>query len=152
LNSEQIEEGAMPKGSVVKLTITNGTIYPLTNGTDVFKSGRVADESSMPRNIPSGDTVSVVMYEKDSSIFSGCSGYITYGLSTGFLTIAFENPAAGTNKLGCGLSGESELDNMSSHDYKPFDVEFTINSVKFKASCAVLGGDPAYPTVVLTVP
>jgi hypothetical protein len=34
------------------------------------------------------------------------------------MTIAFSNPAAGTNKLGLGKGGKAVWDNMGNHDYQ----------------------------------
>lgn len=141
----------MAKSHVVKLTITNSTGYKLTDPNSWFDSGRVADGWDIPNSIDSGTYAIIEMYEKDW-VWAGCSGYITYSINTGRVTIAFSNPSTGSNKLGCGIYGKQVWNDMESHDYKPFSNSFTIRDVNFTAKQKATGGSVNQATVELFVP
>ncbi|MBL4762543.1 MAG: hypothetical protein JKY93_07585 [Gammaproteobacteria bacterium] len=139
----------MPKSHVVKLTITNNSGYAMTKPSSWFDSGRVADGWNIPTTIASGGTDIVEMYERDNAS-AGCSGYINYTLNAGTITVAFSNPASGSNKLGCGTGGKSVWNDMESHDYNPFHEKLTINHESFTANESCTGGDVNQATVTLT--
>ena len=140
----------MPKTRVVLLTIKNSTGYRMTEPTPTFKSGRLADGWEFPTTIEPGTVEKVEMYEKDNT-WAGCSGYVTYIMNNGYVTIAFSNPSVGKNKLGCGITGEDVWDNMSDHKYKPFSASFTINGEKFIANMLCTGGDVNKADITLSL-
>ena len=136
----------MAKSHVIKLTITNQSGFDLTFVKDWFDSGRLADNESWPKTIKDGDHQTITCYEKDWAM-AGCSGYCTYSLNGTEVTIAFSNPASGSNKLGVGIGGNSVWDNMDNHDYKAFVEEFIATGNSYFADCKCTGGDVNTATV-----
>ena len=51
------------------------------------------------------------------------------------VTIAFSNPASGTNKLGVGINGKQVWDDMSNHAYHPFTIDVDTNQKTLKFEC-----------------
>ena len=80
---------------------------------------------------------------------AGCSGYVTYKIFDTDITIAFSNPASGSNKLGVGAGGKWVWDNMDKHGYKEFTEK--IDSRDRKTSllfdCQCTGGSTNTCTV-----
>src|SRR5690348_7844239 len=124
----------MPKQHAIVLRIQNNTGVTLTFKSDWFDSGRLGDGESWPSTIEDGDTSVIQMYERDWAL-AGCSGLCTYTVDGGEITIAFSNPAAGSNKLGVGTGGTDVWDSMDSHDYNTFQEDFNVNGAAYHATC-----------------
>ena len=88
------------------LEITNDTPFFMTHRRDWYDYVRVADGFSWPRVIEANGSGKVLSYEKDWATMIGCSGYVTYDINNTEVTIAFENPYTGSNKLGVGRGEE----------------------------------------------
>ena len=129
----------MVKTHNVLVKIYNNSGVVMTYNAKWYDSGRVADGFSWPKSISNGNHATVLNYERDWSL-AGCSGYVTYAMGGDQVTIAFSNPAAGSNKLGVGTNGKGVWDDMSNHDYSPFVVQITINSMKLNFNCKCIGG------------
>ena len=71
----------------------------------------------------------------------GCSGYVKYTMEGQEITIAFENALGGNNKLGVGNTGGDVWQNMSHHDYNPFNVDMDIGNRDISFRCQCTGGD-----------
>lgn len=139
----------MPKSHVVKLTIRNQTQLTMTFAGDWFDSGRVADGWSWPKTIAPGGAQTIECYESDWST-AGCSGYAQYSMGErGEVTIAFSNPASGTNKFGVGVGGKSVWENIDDHGYNTFLQEFQLGDARFPATCRCTGGDVNDASVII---
>ena len=131
----------MVKDHNVRMRITNNSTLSMTYVGDWYDSGRLADMYSWPQTISeNGGHCDILSYEKDNS-WAGCSGYVQYKMGKSVVTIAFSNPASGSNKLGCGTDGKRAWDNMHSHDYNPFTFQISIDTgsgtkqLDFKQHC-----------------
>ena len=139
------------KAHVILLTIVNKSGFELRGPFGWFDSGSLADYWKWPQSIPANDGILFVeLYEKDNSMFAGCSGYVNYIWKGKTITFAFSNPYYGTNKVGVGTGGKSVWDNMGSHDYKPFTKKFTVDGVKLKAVASATGGNVNEAKIVLS--
>ena len=96
----------MVKGHNYLVEITNDTPFLMTYRRDWYDCVRVADGFSWPRVIEANGSGKVLSYEKDWATMIGCSGYVTYDINNTEVTIAFENPCTGANKLGVGTGEE----------------------------------------------
>ena len=113
----------MVKGHNWLVEITNDTPFLMTYRRDWYDCGRVADGFSWPRVIEANGSGKVLSYEKDWATMIGWSGYVTYDINNTEVTIAFENPYTGANKLGVctGEVGEESVwKRMDKHGYKEF--------------------------------
>ena len=86
--------------------------FLMTYRRDWYDCGRVADDFGWPRVIEANGSGKVLSYEKDWATMIGCSGYVTYDINNTEVTIAFENPYTGSNKLRVGTGEESFWKNM----------------------------------------
>ena len=120
-----------------------------------FDSGGLSKGSSFPEEIPPGQ-IRVIDMDEQGSIVEGCSGFVEYLIvAPGHFTqiaFAYSNPISGTNKLGAGYHGQDVWDNMSNHDYKPFNVKVDIDaggdvSVDMHMQCS--GGATNVASVVI---
>ena len=128
----------MGKSHNVKLKITNLTADVMSYKTHWFDSGCLAEGNSWPQTITVDDNI--LCYESDGS-WSGCSGYVTYRIGGTDLTIAFSNPASGSNKMGVGLMVREAWDGMNDHDYKSFVEDFYSSDGTLRTVyCEVTGG------------
>ena len=133
------------------VNIQNNTTSPMTYQLEWYDSGRVADGFSWPSTIAPGEHVEILSYEKDNSA-AGCSGYVTYSMEGGSLTIAFSNPEAGHDKLGVGNDGKSVWDHMSNHGYKSFTVTVPLRPKRtLSCLCQCTGGHTNTCSVILTM-
>ncbi|MDR6218838.1 hypothetical protein [Deinococcus soli (ex Cha et al. 2016)] len=103
----------MTKTHNVQATIINNSLHSLTYKDSHFDSGRLADGQHWPQTIASGQTVSVLCYERDFSPI-GCSGWVEYSTGSGSLYFAFSNPLGSSNKVGFG-NQKSVWNDMESH-------------------------------------
>ena len=141
---------ALVKAHKIILSITNKTEFELSTPFAWFDSGRLGDGWSWPTVIPgNGAEAKVELYEKDNT-GEGCSGYVNYTWHSGMITIAFSNPAFGTNKVGVGTEGMSVWKNMSNHNYEHFTETFAVKGIKLKAVVTATSGNVNQATVVLT--
>ena len=111
-------------------------------GDDWFHEGRLADGYNW-ESIPAGRDNKTLCYEKDWSL-AGCSGYVQFEMNGTKITIAFSNPASGTNKLSVGTS---VWDDMESHDYAPFDVDIAVGGSTLRCHCKCTGGTTNEATI-----
>lgn len=137
-----------------QLSITNNTKYTLTYQYGWFAAGGPQGPPySFPATIAPNSGPSISNWE---SGYQGTtlSGYAIYMATPGNIpiTFAFSNPAIGTNKLGVGIASgngqggnNSVYENMSSHDYNPFQEFFSV----FVANCSCTDGDLNYAKVSL---
>ena len=138
----------MVKIHTVKVTIDNKSGFDMIYKGQWYKHGRVADRFAWS-NIENNGTAVVVSYERDWAL-AGCSGYVQYEISGTLITIAFSNPAAGTNKLGVGDGrGRRVWDNMKHHDYNPFVVEIRIAGQTLYFNCKCTGGKTNDATIAI---
>ena len=136
----------MVKEHNVHLVIENYSGVPLTSPTAWFDSGRLADSFEWPSSVPNGQKLDVLCYEKDWAM-TGCSGTVTYTMNNTRVTFGFSNPLIGTNKLGVSTTGREVWDNMTNHDYGPFDVLLLIDDVTVTCRCCCSGGTTNLATV-----
>lgn len=133
----------------VELHIRNGSGHLMIYRTHKFVHGHL-DGSSWPEIISNGDQADVRCSELSGSVL-GCSGYVTYTMGGSEVTIAFSNPEVGTNKLGVGTDGEDVWENMTSHDYQPFEIKITLNDgTKLTCDCKCSGGGTNECKVVIS--
>ena len=124
-----------------QVKIENKTMFLMTYVREWYDSGRVAYGCTWTDVAPGGSLV-VNNYERDSSMLTGCSGYVTYRMIDTEFSIAFSNPYIGTNKLGVGLDGQKTWDNMSNHNYEPFVEDVDLGrGQKLLCICQCTGGD-----------
>ncbi len=136
----------MVKQHNVHLIIENHSGVTMQSPSEWFDSGRIADGYHWPSSVADGETLDVLCYEKDWAL-AGCSGTVSYRMNNTEVTFGFSNPSAGTNKLGVGTSGRAVWDNMSDHDYSPFDISFSIGDVAVTCQCRCSGGTTNLATV-----
>lgn len=131
----------MVKTHNCQVKIENKTMFLMTFVREWYDSGRVADGFTWTDVAPDG-CLMVNNYERDSSLLTGCSGYVTYRMIDTEFSIAFSNPSVGTNKLGVGLDGGRTWENMSCHNYKPFDEYVELGGgVILVCHCECTSGD-----------
>ena len=107
-----------------------------------YECGRVADGFSWPSVIEANGSGKVLSYEKDWAAMVGCSGYVTYDMNNTEVTIAFENPYTGSNKLGVGTGGENVWKRMDKHGYTEFTETIVCNNEqRLLCYCKFTGGD-----------
>ena len=123
----------------------------MTCRRDWYDCGRVADDFGWPRVIEANGSGKVLSYEKDWATMIGCSGYVTYDINNTEVTIAFENPYTGSNKLRVGTGEESFWKNMEKHGYKEFTETAIVcnNGQRLLCYCKCTGGDTNTCTVIL---
>ncbi len=138
----------MVKEHNIKLTINNESRFEMTKVGDWFDSGRLADTYNWPQTIAEGDKAVTLCYESDWSL-AGCSGYVQYSMNGTDVTIAFSNPAVGTNKLGVGTNGKSVYEGMSDGDYKQFSIRCKVGDSAVYFNCQCSGGDTNVATVTV---
>ena len=63
------------------------------------------------------------------------------------VTIAFSNPVVGVNKLSVGTNCKGVWDDMDNHDYNPFVVQITVNSMRLNFNCKCTGSTTNTATV-----
>ena len=116
-----------------------------------YEHGRVADNNKWPETIKDGDSAEILNYELDYS-FAGCSGYVMYIMGTTQVTIAFSNPIVGFSKLGIGTGhhGKDVWDDMSDHNYRPFNVILPVGGKNLIFSSQCTGGTTNTCTVEIT--
>ena len=138
----------------IQLVIANNTKCSFNRPEEWFNSGGIASGSSIPNTINPGDKHVIDM--EGSGFLKGCSGYISYWIaipeSNDILdrfSIAFSNPASGTNKLGVGIDGNKVWNDMSNHDYKPFDIRISYPGYSLLAKMLCTGGSTNRATVEL---
>ena len=138
------------KSHNVNLIITNYSRVQMIFKTTWFDSGCLADGDRWSKIISKDQTEGIICYESDGW-WSGCSGYVTYTMSGTDVTIAFSNPASGSNKLGVGTNGKGVWDNMSNHEYTPFVIEIVLsNGAALKCDCKCSGGNTNTAMVTIT--
>ena len=131
----------MVKSNNVKVSIVNNTDIPMTYISEWYECGRLADGFLWPATIDQGHPAIVLNYEVDYGFYAGCSGYVEYKMGSTTVAIAFSNPFPGTNKLGVGSQdGTSVWNDMSNHNYRPFEVLLTIEGKTVRANCSCTGG------------
>lgn len=125
--------------------------FLMTYRRDWYDCGRVADGFGWPRVIEANGSGKVLSYEKDWATMIGCSGYVTYDINNTEVTIAFENPYTGSNKLRVGTGEESFWKNMEKHGYKEFTETAIVcnNGQRLLCCCKCTGGDTNTCTVIL---
>jgi len=136
--------------NTVVLTIQNNTGADLDFSNSWFDSGQIATGTSWPSKIPNTQSATITCYAKSGP--AGCSGYANFNVNNQTITIAFSNPSVGSNKVGVGLAqgvgtANEVWDDMSSHDYKPFQVMFST----YNADCSCTGGNPNKASVAIGV-
>ena len=132
----------------VRMIIENQSGFSMQYSSDWFDSGRLADTYSWPETVADGGKLDILCYEKDWSL-AGCSGTVAYKMDDTEVTFAFSNPAVGKNKLGVGTSGRAVWDNMTNHDYSPFEVDILLGDTTLKCECQCTGGTTNLATVKL---
>ena len=140
----------MVKTHNCRVKIENKTMFDMTYVREWYDSGRVADGFAWTDVAPGGHLI-VNNYERDSSLLTGCSGYVTYQMIDTEFSIAFSNPYMGTNKLGVGLDGKSTWDDMSNHNYERFVEDVDLGrGVRLLCICQCTGGDENKCSVEVT--
>ena len=130
----------------VRLIVENESGITMQFASDWFDSGRLADTFTWPKTVENAGKLDVLCYEKDWSL-AGCSGTVDYKMNDTEVTFAFSNPDVGTNKLGVGTSGRAVWDNMTNHDYSPFEIDILIGDVPLRCQCQCTGGTTNLATV-----
>jgi hypothetical protein len=146
----------MTKTHVVTLSIRNETGLVLSNpvpssGPDTLTpgyylgdgpfSGRLANGNIWPNIIPARTERRIQCYERDNSVFTGCSGFVSYTINGETITFAFSNPYAGENKVGVGVNGKSVWDRMTSHYGRSATEYLTVGGARLKVLYESTGGE-----------
>ncbi|CAF1289565.1 unnamed protein product [Didymodactylos carnosus] len=145
----------MPKTNIVYLVIDNRTRFELGYIFNVLQSGQLADDSRWPREILPGSKEIIQLCEKDGTLnVSGCSGFVNYSLDDELLTIAFENPSIGKNKLTAnksraGQGGVDVWETMDDYGYQDHLVKFHSRENSFLITTNCTGSSQNQATVVI---
>lgn len=145
----------------VHLTITNNTPFSLNREREWLETGR--DDGQEGRLSPGGGRQVLRWVAHDSA--HGTSGYVLLvcpDVGEVTLAIAFSRPLVGAHKLAVGPAHRAKAlwDEMSSHDYEPFEERFEVGLkssdgsegvLKLIAKCQATQGDTNRASVTLEV-